>query len=378
MSKKPDFSKPVPPPAKTPPSHTPPAAFGPNRPPLRIGEPYLSESSKKELGKIGWNDGDPVPPDLAQRLKEMRAEITKEKETAKLDLPDDFKPTIAKQVNIEDLPPERRQELEQYLVQYREQVQQEQAVRQGDQAREDAMPEGVHPSLIEAQQVAAAAEAAAGPTVAVIDDRDTVPKPEKPDSVPPTITPPDESNTGAQLRMTHCPRCMWDLNDPFELELGEADKRLFLAVLLGGNRYKREVTLLDGRMVVAFRSLTPQEVTVINQQLGMDVRAQKITGDAEWLLENLGYRMIASIERLTVDNDVIAEVPALLDIPHANPLDNETVLIPMRDWFYKNVAKTELMQHVLATQFRLFQRLVEALETKVADENFWKGIELPA
>jgi hypothetical protein len=70
-------------------------------------------------------------------------------------------------------------------------------------------------------------------------------------------------------------------------------------------------------------------------------------------------------------------VPAVQDIEWDAPgLEDpaQTALPVLENWLHDNALVSESMRRVVGLEHQRFQRLVEMLEARVDDSDFWKGI----
>lgn len=138
----------------------PPAAPLPDTGGLPIPKSGLmTDYTRKQLTTLGWEDGDPVPPDMAKKIAEVRKRYADEKIGPN---PYNAKPgdrvKMGKTVDISELPAAARQELQDHLRTYREQV-----ALEAQQAKQPPMRPSVQ---LAAQQAAAAAAATSAATSA--------------------------------------------------------------------------------------------------------------------------------------------------------------------------------------------------------------------
>ena len=416
----PNFTRkpvPVPPPpaADANPYIDPKMLPGEGRPPLPMATVQMSDYTRKQLEKIGWKDGMHIPGDLGQRIQEIQAEVQKERGEAKHDLPPDWTPPRPKLVNIDELPEKHQQELRQYMAEYQQTVAQQAAAESAAMEIESKIPPGTDPQTAAAMrtslQAAANAKAqrsATGPQMTMIDDGPPpvpaglppVPegktlggvsgispvfaqmeaaKKEAAAPPPPSPEPPPHDHTneaGAGLTITNCPRCLWNLKLPFDANPTTRDKETYLAAMLGPTRFVKKVPLLGGHASVTFRSLTTAEASMVNKQLGLDLRAGRIREDGEFWGDLMNYRLALSLQQYATDKHTVIDVPTIGEIPYTpNPDEPETPLVPMVKYVNEEVLQTESMRHVVGLAHRQFQRLVETLEAASSDPDFWEGIE---
>jgi hypothetical protein len=217
-------------------------------------------------------------------------------------------------------------------------------------------------------------------TPEIVDDRETlepaVPAPEE------AATEPEEISTlGAiapMFTLPFCPRCGWDMQNKFDVDITDEDKIDFLATLLGGSRFSRNYELAGGKMIVRLRSMLADENFLVQRQLLLDQNAGEILTEAEWFIRMGDYRMACSLESITDSNGkVIVANPALQDLQFTPPADKptQTALVLALQQVNGKALAHEVTRRLVLVHLRKFQRLVEALEAMALDPSFWNGIE---
>lgn len=345
---------------------------GENRPPLPVGQVMLTPHTRENLLKLGWRDGDPIPGDFGARVSETVEQINKERETATFDEDTvrNWKPLVAKTVDISTLPEEKQQELRQYLAEYKQATVETQKIAEGRKAVEAQIPESVQGEARDVMvqqilegQAAAAMHAAKKATVAA-----------DPAPVVETAVPPA---TGVQDGPTNCPRCTWPLKVPFTVEPTPEDKQNFLVALLGDQNFQKEYTGLGGTLRTTFRSLTYDDTEQIQREIGKLVREGRIRGDAEFLLVLREYRFVLALTKIvTGGHPKYIAKPFATWQPPADTPDDERIAA-YRTAIIAELKMTEPFRVILGKLHAEFQRLVELLEEQVSDTDFWQGIELP-
>lgn len=394
---------------------------GDGRPPMKRGAAYMTDFTKQQLKAVGWKDGDPIPGDLGQRLQEIQREVTEERQAASWEGSAEaanWKPVEPSFVNIEELPKAKRDEIEKYLQEYKQEIAQNAQDERQLAAVDASIPENIQgpqrdamrQQIIAGDAAMAAREARKSESYA-IDDRKTVtsavtpttiPVPEgkvfagsigqplladkivqaKPQPSQPVPEPVTEAPTANTTPHTNCQRCHWPSNVPFEIKPTDSDKQTFMASLLGLKPFEKRYSLLGGNMTVYFRSLTTADTAILQTQLGAMVRSGEVQGDAEYWANLNEFRLVLSVKRVDVGTDPVYEFAGLRDWEAKHPPVNETKLtataIPrLQQFFYETVAVQEPIRRVFGARHQEFQRLVEALETMTDEPDFWTGIELP-
>jgi hypothetical protein len=364
--------------------------------PVPRGQLMLTDYTRQQLSKLGWQEGDPIPGDFATRVKEVQQAFEEERANAKHDIPAGWQPVQPKTVQIDELPPEQQAELRQYLSDYKKQAAADTAVAQQQAAAEASINPASPPSVQEAHRVALAASQAQRPGFAFVNDMPAAPEgkavggvtgvspvfQKMADAKQPPATPPSEpvkeepATAGLQSPVTHCPRCKWDTRMAFYIEPTDDDKIVFRAAILGGGRFKKEISTLDGGLKIRFRGLSSGEIRILREQLRYDAEAGKILGDGEFWAEMMEYRLIMAVEQIIRGQDIF-DVDPVEKIEYDPPKPGEpreTVLVKLREWFYENIIPTEAMAHIVREHHQQFNRLLEYLETMSQEPSFFKGI----
>lgn len=410
---------------------------GEGRPPLRTGQVHMTDFTRRQLEAVGWKPGDPVPGDLGQRLAEIQREAIAEKQQSleDSDLAVGWTPPKSSFVDIESLPPEKQAEIREYLSDYKEQVEQQKQFEAAQAEVDQQIPDNIvgpqrelmRDQIMQGNAAMAARQAQQPEQSVVIDDRPKAATPPPDAKIPegkkfagqlgqPSVaskieeaarrqrehesqqqtqdrpqqtsastvpqSPETETGVGAGGK-THCPRCTWPLDMPFDVEPTLEDKQGFMASVLGLTRFEKKYELLGGKLVVFFRSLSSEESALLNQQLGYMVRNGESIGDGEYWAHLMEFRLVMSVSRIEIGGNATYVAPPLMKWFEDRPGDIEGNIQPtpipyLKDYFYKEGPTQEPVRRVLGQQHRVFQRLVETLEAMTSEPDFWQGIELPA
>lgn len=360
--------------------------------PLPRGQVTLTPYTRRNLEAAGWKEGDPIPGDLGDKLKEIQASIAEEAATVEYDPALQATVRHAKPVEISSLPPEKQAELRAYLADYKQQMAAQDAYAAAEAELTGDLPDSMHPSVRDAVKAGARAAMSAqsqGPTAEIVQSQPVTqpaaaqqPVPQ-PVTVQQTHTLPEHQHVTASLPNTLpiCPRCLWDLSQPFEVPYTERDKQSFLAAMLGLQRFSKAMSVMGGKMVLVFRTLTNSEVQTINRQLTLENRAGTIQSEAEYFLQLMTYRMCCALKSVSLQDNEVADIPPLAAwaaqhvVPAAGDPATKTPLPQLLEWFLTTVLEHDSVRRIVANEHRKFQRLVEGLEVMASAENFWSGIE---
>ena len=194
------------------------------------------------------------------------------------------------------------------------------------------------------------------------------------------VLPPPTGDLGGNSPMVilpFCPRCGWNMQQKFDVEISEKDKEDFLVTLLGGSRFTRDYEIAGGKMIVRLRSMLADENFLVQRQLLLDQNAGEILSEAEWFLRMAEYRMACSLEAvLDSSGKPLVVNPALEDVKFTPPekQPNQTALPAARQLVNTKALAHEVTRRLVSMQLRRFQRLVEALEAMALEPSFWNGI----
>lgn len=360
-ARRPDFSKP--------PVAPPAAPFNPNGPPIKRGHTYtVTEGTQRQLALIGVKPGEQPPPNIADKIDQVRRRFDTEYATTKAEIDRLGKSErLAKPAmrDISELPPEAIEELTAFVNDFRSSPQ---PSAEPFQAHDQSVVAAIAQTqaIVNRQKVEA--------TEVLIEE--DVPEPAA--AVPqPAAQPEPVADAAAPLPVTHCPRCSWDMGIAFNAEPSAEDIQNFVISILGNARFIKNIPLMDGKMSVSYRTLTAKESRMILQQLRYDTLANRVATEAEWLTSMLEYRLVCGLAALYDETGAsIVEIPESENwtFPVSDPT-KETPLVPMCEWFNDHGITNESLRRIVGTHHRQFQRIVETLESRTAEPNFWKGID---
>lgn len=308
----------------------------------------------EEMAKLGIKPGDMIPANLADIIAEAHADAGR---TDLTPVPLGTTPlALPTTISIDTLPPEKQQELAEAV----------QRIGQAAQ-RMAELPtiNGAAPGVNEA-----IAAAAMGEEFTLVDNRPkpaAQPQPQDTAAAGPTLSEAGTTGHGA------CPHCGWDLSRPPPSLPNDADKREYLAsVVLAGDRFRRTISLIGGKLKVGLRSLQFTESELVLTQLGADFRAGRLQGDGEWIKHWTEYRMALMVEFVEVAGQgrlpLVNLDTAGLGMPGETAMPN--MLTHMREKTFPN----EQIYRKVRTATTEFHSLLETLEARMDDESFWEGI----
>jgi hypothetical protein len=337
-----------------------PPAVGEFRLPAPTGSVFLSSGERQAMRAVGLGPNDDVPPDLIQRVQAARAEQQAEEQAeleriaasgAVLNMPET--------VDISARSASKQRELLQAV--------QENAVpidwpglRKKEQARLRELEPHVRQTIQQSMRMAEQAEAAR-PQPAYDGEADEVPTavpPESP-SAPPTTESP---GTKPEDKKEASP------------EVSLAEKMDFIASIVGGRPFRKGYRLFGNKLVFSFRQLSKKADTLALQQAKLLAK----TDETLFIPSYMDFRMILGLDYVISTEarlEVAQEVDQHLASCTAAELRASPVLDDIRSELQDNdLLRSETVWMSLFTYWNQFLELVTYLESKRADENFWRGI----
>lgn len=338
--------------------------------PGRVMRPTPAEEEQLKKLAPEWKSGDPVPTNLSEAVAQIQAEANAPVDMTGVTA---FDMNKVQTVDIEALPAEKQQELQQAM----QDMLQKEAARQ-QQAAE--IPTPANPTVGVAIQEALAAAAEEVPPK--MPESPTQPAATQPE-VPPTTsteqpTTPDTSPTansgsptGATAEPT-CPHCGHNLNEPDTIEPTNDDKYSFRAAMLGGKRFYKTISLFSGDMKVTYRTLSSEEASLCLEQLAADALAGRIESDQAWWCQHMLYRLVCGLESIHVETG-LTRMPALCDIEYDRET-HKTALPQLLKYLFREVLPNENIRRFVGREFLRVQKMVDNMEARLDDENFWTAI----
>lgn len=221
-----------------------------------------------------------------------------------------------------------------------------------------------------------------GPSVEVYDSRETVrignpvkeveTPPEKDEEPVEEHTEEDKEYAGSSLHDGNCPHCGWQL-DRSDVEIDENDKIKYVLAQCGGSedgRFRKEYSVFNNHMSITFRDLTSKESDLIYKQLASDRLQERITAPDDYIYYFMSYRLICSLERIEKSGE---GQPTVLPVIEDYDVEGKyvTPLPEILDYLMDTVIKTETFKRLLINKLSEFQRMVEQLEARAEDDDFF-------
>lgn len=229
------------------------------------------------------------------------------------------------------------------------------------------------------------------PTPVPVAQPTPVPQPiPKPAATPQSVP----SETGAaNVTLTTCPHCAWDLSLPDTVEPSHETKLEFLGCLLGDKPFTQDYPLFNGEVLVTLRTVTTRELDTIYQQTHTELLDGKIKTQDDFLETINRYRLMLQIRKITSPSTMAMNV----DLPdgyskskngyasgfwvtedrEAEFSPTETGLPAIEEYMMTNVLKSETLFRVTSVACRQFNRLVAKLEGMADNSDFWKPTAQP-
>lgn len=330
---------------------------------------YVSEFTKRTLQQFGWEPGDPLPINLGAVISEIRERTPATKIPGLL-----VEKALMAEADVTTIQNALLQAKQAVATMKQKQAEgilsDDPNIKQLAHVIKSASAEQASPEIIDDRKEPTPAPPAT--------ENATTPEP-APEPLPESaVLPPPEPPAVAEkpLIPPQCPRCLWDMRQSYETEATELDKEAFVAITLGGERFKKSYTLLKDKYTITFRGLLAEENTRIHHQLLLDQKDGDFLSDTEWFLRMFEYRLACSIASVVVTGQLQRPIPELsevdeMELPNKTDDRNKNALVRLREYVLGDILKSELTRRLVSTQFRLFQRLCESLEAMALEPNFW-------
>lgn len=280
---------------------------GPGTLPFRSGQAAVYTDSEKEaLGHLGWKPGDPLPPELAEKIALARREARDDLAKVYSPVPPGTPPTrVPPEIDISKLPPEHQRELRQLLRNFNAQVARQQ---QEEELMVPNAPPGVNEAILQhatleddlTEQVFVPGLEAAGPLpVRRTPSPAAAPPPPAAAPTPPADpSPPASEADKAQAQFKA---------QLAAVVLSDADLQAARLAFQTGDRFRKSYPLAPG-MRIGFRDLTVVEAEFIvrtamaetaleNPQAARDLQLSMILSTVRGDI----YRVILAIDYLEVE-----------------------------------------------------------------------------
>jgi hypothetical protein len=336
----------------------------------------LTPMEKQALEKLGWKEGDAIPGNLPQLLQEVQNQnLRQATDLAHMPPPGDPSEVPPLQMpemqSLEDLQPQDQQRIRMAL----------------DQAKIDAAraPDSFEPAGPGVQDAAAGVvhrSVNIGSTP-VIDDRQSPTyangEPKRPDAAndpppPPQPAPqPARPATAAKPQPAKCPHCEWDLSMPDEVVPTDDDKRSFAQAILGGIRWKKDYSLLNGQLLLVVRQLAPAEVDACYSQTFHDQKNGRIENRLDFWETINRYRMMLQLVQFRSGENLVTLPEAIEEWGQGSSPAEPTALRDISATVNEQVLTSEALHRIVRSTIAEFNRLSAKLEVMVTRSDFWEA-----
>lgn len=322
-----------------------PAVFRQGALPLPPGSvPILTPDERAVLEKLDWKQGDPIPDVAAMidQIKQQRPDL----DAVSFVSPDKLNPQVVDFASLSQTDQDRLRE----------------AVALGKQQYQylEAKEKQSIPNT-QTPDVNRAAEQLMDGTAQQIDL----------DETPPPLA------TAAAVKV-NCPACGFH-PDAEVVPVTEADKQNFLAMLIGGARFKKRYELLGGRMHITFKSLNREEMELALTQSSYDDRDGLFATQYEYFRVHSNYETVLAIDEIETDGKLV-KMPEISEVTWDKPAITEKQQTVLKA-YYPHVNLVHLsnasLTRVITLLFSRFTALLRKLEANIQNPDFWQGIERP-
>jgi hypothetical protein len=190
------------------------------------------------------------------------------------------------------------------------------------------------------------------------------------------ITPAEETEEEAPVSEPEdlfarkdCPRCGWVIDNHSIHEPTEDDVLEFMESVLGGRRFEKEVSLLNGKITIRFRTVTVEEEDAITSYLNEKMDDKDIQNTSEWTMSYNRARLVCMLKEMRL-GEGIKKFPPIKDMA----CDKETTAKALtrlvdevpRDW---PAAIYGLITQAMLQMDGTYQTLM----ARAYDPDFWEG-----
>jgi len=359
------------------------------------GHDDLTDAERAIIEKAGWRPGEPVPNFRGTAVgKQLQKEVEKIREDAEdyqdLSPIDPATPPLEPPtpVDIESLPPA---EQEKALRIFGEMDELQARMNAARKARAQAPHQPPPQVLAKPGAAAAIAAATAAATrerggielvddIGMTDDRPISPfKLKKPAAVAaetvvpaaPEISSGDQNPTGSGADLsnttTYCPRCNFDLNGETVVPTDE-DIVAYVATLMADDaRFRKEIKLFGGRIIVVFRGLLPKEVDLAIVHADKAVASGTVKHVMQYVAMVENYKMAMGIESVRRAGRGEIKLPAIADI---DDKEGEPLQL-LSDYLNNEIFTTDSLRSAVGAQWVRFCKLLQHIEAHASDPSFF-------
>ena len=204
-----------------------------------------------------------------------------------------------------------------------------------------------------------------------------------PPAAPPEIVEEQKTDSIAPV----CVHCGWDQRNPPLAPPDKQDKLTFIMSVLGQKVFTKGYETLGGKLKMAFRGLTVNELDalyaaayaeqaagrILNTQEYYDyLNRQRLFLQLQTLNASLGAMHINLPDGLSKKTNTACEKSWEEFLAKQPDYDAEEPLIPQIErYVLKHILSTEHLQRIVSHYCSKFNQLVAKLEVCIDDENFW-------
>lgn len=341
--------------------------------PLRAGEVILTPDELQRLKSFGWKPGDPVPGNLPdyvrafeQARKQLPEEVREEIRTTPIAPPGTLPTKFPQPIDISQLDDKHRSEIEAYLDEFKRHAPQIEAAVKARQGIDK-----IAPSI----QKAIVAHEDEG--VELVDSR------KEKQFIDEALGTEFGSSQDFQKKIDEAegklPKKEVVEKKPEENPVNYVDKAGYLTAIMAMKPFRKMYTLFGGRIEIVLRQLSTDRAEMVLTQTSHSARVG-LTDDVEIIQLGHMYWALLSLESVSFQGektDISESVDEYIkkwkgsDATHEQPTPLPELAELMR--------QAPPLHHVsvwraVQSCHAKFNLLVETLEAKADDPDFWKGI----
>lgn len=334
--------------------------------PFQPGQVVMTEGEKRDLRSVGWKPGNAIPADMARKIQVAKEsfldEETTEGATAKA-AKSGHVLKVPAAVNINDLPSEKRAELQRSVEQAQLQAEQIKNAEQ-QMARASNVPPSVREAMMQAGSFFdSRVDDASSPLL----------PPQATESEPQVSAKPEESYRKADKPEEKSEEEVAITRDDF--------LAFYTAEFLNTDkvRFMKSYSLMGGRIELIYRAPRMKAVESVWTQVKVDqLNGKIVTVDDFWRVV-YEYQMVLGLQQVKVGGQTI-DVAEQVDSVLADPQDTiEEVGATPLPYLLRTLQEqapfsSESCWRLVYANWRKFDKLVKAMEVKMDDESFCQAI----
>lgn len=169
-----------------------------------------------------------------------------------------------------------------------------------------------------------------------------------------------------------CPRCMWDMAEPYEpYPVTDDDKLAYAYSILGGTEFKKSYTVANGLLEITYRMPTAHIARMIEDQVKIDGTKGRLYDSYQFYVNNNRYGLAASLVSVKALKGVDKNppIPDINDKKFRSEYD-DTPIYKFTEYIEENIIKSGVRERYFRDTYNNFINLNLHLMHTIDNENF--------